>query len=205
MHELTARLIGIDSVTGHEGEIAGFLADELRRRGMQTCLDEVFPNRPNLLAWYDTPEPRILFNTHMDTVSPQYGPHETGERIYGRGACDTHGVLAAILEAGEVLHREGVEGIGLVLVVDEEGGEHRGAQHAGKNLTEPEILIVGEPTENKLMTYQKGLLKADLTARGTEGHSGYPELFDCALHRLLGAIKKLEAQNWMASASTTGT
>lgn len=205
MQDLTKRLIAIDSVTGCEGEIAHFLADELHRRGLRTRLDEVFPNRPNLLAWYDTPEPQILFNTHIDTVPPQYGPHETDQRIYGRGACDTHGILAAMLEAMEVLHTQGVGGLGLILVVDEEGGQHRGAQHAGKNLSQPSILIVGEPTENKMITSQKGLLKADLSAVGVEGHSGYPELFDSALRRLLKAIDALEAQDWMASASTDGT
>ncbi len=204
MYSLTRDLIAIDSVTGNELQIMQFLERTLRRRGLHTELADAFPNRPNLLAYYDEPRPRILLNTHTDTVAPCYGPHETATRIYGRGACDTHGILAAMLEAAEVLHRRGVPGLGILLVVDEEGGAHGGAAHAGRTWAEPDLLVVGEPTENRLMTSQKGLLKADLIAGGSGGHSGYPECFDSALDRLITAIRHLQSRDWIDRHSNGG-
>jgi len=204
MLNLTRTLIRIDSVTPGEATLIDFLQRELARYGLHAQRLPVAPGRDNLLARFDAEPARILFNTHVDTVPPQYGPHEDAERIYGRGACDTHGILAAMLEAIDELHNEGLSGIGLLLTVDEEGGEHRGAQTAGRLVPEPDVLIVGEPTRNKLMRFQKGLLKADLRARGREGHSGYPERCDDALARLLDAIQLLRAAPWIGRDSACG-
>ena len=205
LFRLTRELVAIDSVTGGEGPIVAFLEDELRGRGLQTRTFEVFPQRPNLLACIDGAEPRILLNTHVDTVPPPYGPHEDAERLYGRGSCDTHGILAAMLEALEDLRAEGIDSVGLIAVVDEESGEHAGARQAGRDLDEPAALIVGEPTDNRLVTFQKGLLKADLIADGVEGHSGYPECFDSALDRLRRGLRHLETQGWLERDSRAGT
>lgn len=205
MFELACRLIEIDSVTGNEGPIIDFLETELKRRGLTTERFDVAPNRQNLFASYDGGKPIVLFNTHVDTVPPQYGPRETEDRIFGRGACDTHGILAAMLEAMDDLHRSGSNGLGILLTVDEEGGLHQGAHEAGRNLPAPAILVVGEPTENRLMTYQKGLLKADLIAYGVEGHSGYPERCDSALDRLWSAIEAIRSASWVKNRSAEGT
>jgi acetylornithine deacetylase len=159
---------------------------------------EVMPvegNRCNLLATFDPGPPRILFNTHIDTVPDQYGPNEDDEFIYGRGACDSHGILAAQLEAIELLRDDGISGLGILLVVAEESG-HAGAIHASSRITEPEILVVGEPTENKLMIGQKGLAKADLLARCRPGHSGYAQSFMSATHQLVAVLSSLSSYNW---------
>lgn len=206
MQKLTKDLIAIDSSTGNEKEIAEFLERELAQKGMRVQRFEVEPNRYNILAnWTDTPA-KVLFNTHLDTVPRQFGPFEDDQRIYGRGACDTHGVLAAQLEALEELHVQGVEGLGILLVVGEETN-HCGALHAGQcpEIQEPDILIVGEPTENKLMKSQKGRLKADLIAYGTEGHSGYPEKFESAVEKLLQALTLLWQSSWLKRNSADGT
>ena len=205
MHKLTRDLIAIDSVSGNEEAVTQFLQTVLRGLGMRVRPLPVSAERCNLLAGWDEPV-RVLFNTHVDTVPPQYGPHEDDERIYGRGACDTHGILAAQLEALLDLHEAGHTGLGLLLVVGEETS-HDGARAAATSpeLAEPEVLIVGEPTQNKLMTYQKGRLKGDLFAYGVEGHSGYPEHCDSAVEKLVRALEALWRAPWLARHSEQGT
>ena len=105
MRRWTRDLIAIDSVTGREGELAAFLARELPARGWTIRELPVQGTRRNLLASFDTEQPRICFNTHLDTVPEAYGPDEDSERLYGRGACDTKGILAAMLEALEEARR----------------------------------------------------------------------------------------------------
>ncbi|MCG8604862.1 M20/M25/M40 family metallo-hydrolase, partial [bacterium] len=206
MQKLTRDLIAIDSVTGNEGEICSFMENELRARGMAVQSWAVSGDRRNILASFNGRPVEILFNTHLDTVAPQYGPHEDADRIYGRGACDTNGILAAQLEALEFLKNEGMEGLGLLLVVGEEV-HHDGARHAANctEIREPKILIVGEPTENKLMTSQKGRLKADLCAHGVEGHSGYPEKSDSAVEKLCLALSVIWQAPWIKKNSQDGT
>lgn len=203
MFALTRDLIALDSVTPREKDKLLFLESVLDARGWRTRRCPVAADRWNLVAGDADPIP-ILFNTHIDTVPPQYGPKETPQRIYGRGACDTHGILAAMLEALDELREQRLSGLGLLVTVDEEGGAHLGAQRAGESLPEPDILIVGEPTENVLIRAQKGLLKADLVAQGIEGHSGYPERADDALDRLLLALHDLRAQPWLTKHSARG-
>jgi len=204
MQSLTKDLIAIDSVTGREAEITDYLVNYLNEIGMKTNEFVVDGNRRNILACHNEIY-RLLFNTHIDTVPQQYGPHEDSQRIYGRGACDTHGILAAQLEAMADLREEGVSDIGLLLVVGEETF-HDGATHAGKSeIVPPDFLIVGEPTENKLMTAQKGSLKADLTVYGNEGHSGYPEYFNSAIERLVDLLQRFWQCDWLSADSRNGT
>ncbi len=206
MQQLTKELIAIDSVTGREGEIGRFLQQELEKRGMRVQTFVVEGDRHNLLAGWGEQAPRILFNTHIDTVPQQYGPSEDDDHIYGRGACDTHGVLAAQLEAMQDLHDDGVKGLGILLVVGEETA-HEGARHAAKtaSIKEPEVLIVGEPTENKLITAQKGRVKADLLVHGVAGHSGYPERCDSAVQKLCFFLDEVWRTPWIKEHSEVGT
>lgn len=205
MRKLTRDLIAVDSVTGNEGRIARFLQDELTGRGWEVRLFEVDGERANVYATLGEGPPRILFNTHIDTVPPAYGPEEDDRRIYGRGACDTHGLTSAMLEALEEAHQRGVGGLGLLLVVGEET-DHLGAIAAGKQPQPPcpEVLVVGEPTENKFLTSQKGILAARLRAVGREGHSGYPERFESAVEKILPALEALRTADWLARDSADG-
>jgi acetylornithine deacetylase len=206
MRRLTRDLIAIDSVTGREAEIGAFLKEELRRRGWEVRSLPVTGDRANLLATEGGERPRVLFNTHLDTVPEAYGPEEDAERLYGRGACDTKGILAAMVEALEDAREAGQQDLGLLLVVGEER-DHLGARHAGACglLAEPEALVVGEPTENRFLTSQKGILSARLLARGREGHSGYPERCDSAVEMLLPALEALRRAPWLARGSGEGT
>jgi len=188
--KLTKDLVAIPSETGNEGAIGEFLVKYIKEMGMEVETQEVATGRKNIYAHFPGVTPKILFNTHIDTVPPQYGPDEDDENIYGRGSCDTHGILATQLEAISELHGEGLKDVGILLVVGEETG-HEGAIAAAKHFPEPDILIVGEPTDNKLVSGGKGLLGIEIEAHGVMGHSSCPEKFDSAIEKLLALLEDL--------------
>ncbi len=197
LFELTRALIDIDSVTPNEFEIGNYLYDYLRPLAgkYQGHIErsEVKPKRFNVFAHWG--RPRVVFSTHMDTVPPFIASREDGEHIWGRGACDTHGIAAAMIKALEALLEEGVRGIGILLVVGEEI-DGIGAKHANENPPGSKYLINGEPTENKLALGSKGALRLELEARGKAAHSAYMELGDSAIEKLLDNLESLRRVTW---------
>ena len=75
------------------------LERELAQLGLTTRRQAVDGDRFNIFASAGG-RPRVVMNSHIDTVPPWFGSREDGERIYGRGACDTKGVIAAMIAAG---------------------------------------------------------------------------------------------------------
>lgn len=194
---LTRSLIDIDSVTPNEGEIGQFLFEYLRpladRFGGRIETQEVEPGRNNI--WAHWGEPEVVFSTHMDTVPPFIGSSEDETHIWGRGACDTHGIAAAMIKALEALLQDGVQGLGILLVVGEEVNG-AGARHANRNAPPVKFLINGEPTENLLALASKGTLGLRIRATGRACHSAYPELGESATETLLDALARLRAVKW---------
>lgn len=196
--QITRALVDIDSVTPNEEQIGDWLFDYLRplAERFQGRIEKirVEPGRNNIWAWWGTPE--IVFSTHMDTVPPFIPSKEDDEYIWGRGACDTHGLCAAMIKSVERLLEEGVRDLGLLLLVGEEV-DGRGASFANK--TPPagvRYLINGEPTENLLALGSKGALGLKVTARGAAAHSAYGELGDSAINKLLDNLQALRAVTW---------
>src|SRR5882724_4894849 len=128
---LTRRLIDIPSVTGDEKDVGEFLAWHLESLGYRVERQEVAKDRFNVIATTGA-SPRLVFSTHMDTVPSHIISSEDEERIYGRGACDAKGIIAAQVSAAERLRAEGVNEIALLFTVDEETGS-LGAQVANRN------------------------------------------------------------------------
>lgn len=188
VYELTGRLIEIESVTENEKNIAFFLRDYLARLNYQVSLQEAVPNRFNVLALAGQPD--LIFSTHIDTVPPYIPFREDEEFIYGRGACDAKGILAAQIEAAQRLRAAGENRIGLLFVVGEERNS-AGALHANSNPIGSRFLIDGEPTENKLAVGSKGSLRAEVIARGKAAHSAYPEMGESAILRLLDLLEEV--------------
>src|SRR5205823_4364973 len=123
--KLTRELVDIPSVTGEEFQIGTSLAELLNRLGYHVELQDVSPERSNIIATTEA-RPRVVLSTHMDTVPPFIASSEDGEFIYGRGACDAKGIIAAQIAAAEKLRADGFKEIGLLFTVDEEvtsGGE----------------------------------------------------------------------------------
>src|ERR1700676_231290 len=117
--ELTRALVDIESVTPNEEAVGLFLADYLSRvtsrTGGRLERMEVEPRRFNVLAQWD--QPAVTLSTHMDTVPPFFGSSEDADFIWGRGACDTKGIIAAMIFATEALLAEGQRNFGLLFVV----------------------------------------------------------------------------------------
>ena len=193
---LTRQLIDIPSVTGDEKAVGEFLANHLISLGYNIQRQEAGADRFNVIA--TTGEtPRIVFSTHMDTVPPFIASSEDGEYIYGRGACDAKGIIAAQVFAAEQLRKDGMDGIGFLFTVDEELSSN-GAQAANKHplARECQFLINGEPTDNRLAIGTKGSLRLIITTEGRAAHSAYPEAGESAIEKLLDILEEIRACEW---------
>src|SRR5580658_2509999 len=133
--------------------------------------------------------PDVVLSTHMDTVPPFIPSSEDDLYLYGRGSCDAKGIIAAQLAAAERLREAGVKA-GLLFVVGEER-DSAGAKEANLHPKGSRFLINGEPTDNRLALASKGVLRVQVTARGTMAHSAYPELGDSAVHKLVQVLERL--------------
>lgn len=193
LFELTRHLIDIPSPTGEESEVMLFLSQYLERLGFQVRRQDVAGDRFNILAVIG--EPQVALSTHTDTVRPYFPLSEDGDYIYGRGACDTRGIIAAQIKAAELLKNEGMEHFGLLLVVGEEG-ESDGAITANKLPNSCRWLVNGEPTENKMAVGSKGALRVKLTAHGKACHSAYPEMGESAIEKMLDILNDVRAAQW---------
>lgn len=196
VNELTRKLIDIPSISGDEKRVGEFLTSYLEDRGYTVEQQEVAKDRFNVFAATDAP-PRVVLSTHMDTVPPYIESREDEERIYGRGACDAKGIIAAQIMAAELLRGTGIREVGLLFTVDEEQGS-LGAQVANKFKLEraPEYLINGEPTDNKLASATKGSLRLTLKTTGRAAHSAYPEQGESAIEKLLDALESIRTCEW---------
>ncbi len=191
--ELAAEMVAIPSVTENESAYVDWLEERLAGMGFTVSRQQVEPRRDNLVALRG--QPRLLFCTHTDTVPPHFGPEIEGDRLTGRGACDTKGLTAAMLVAADRLIQQGVSDFGFLLVVGEEAGHH-GAKATVELELKPERIILGEPTENTLGLANKGMLLATLSAGGVAAHSGYPQLGDSAIERLLDVLDRVRRYPW---------
>lgn len=186
--ELTRELIKIESISGNELAIANFLADYLDSLGFDVELQEAESGRPNIYA--KRGEPDVVLSTHTDTVPPYVELKEDDEYIYGRGACDTKGLMSAMLKAAESLLAENVMDFGMLLVVGEENGSV-GAKVANKIENRSRYLINGEPTESKLALGSKGAMRAILKVQGRAAHSAYPHMGESAIEKLLDILSDI--------------
>ncbi len=187
--ELTRALVEIESITPQEEQVGLYLfayLSELAREydGAVERMD-VEPGRFNVFARFGTPT--VTFSTHMDTVPPFVAFHEDEEFLWGRGACDTKGIIASMIFAVRKLLNEGVRDLGLLFVVGEERNS-AGAYYARTQERGSKFLINGEPTENRLAVGSKGALRFELITQGKMAHSAYPELGDSAIDKLLDAL-----------------
>ncbi len=189
VYELTRALVDIESITENEGPVAAYLHDHLAklaaRTGGQAERMEVEPGRFNVLATWGRPV--VTLSTHMDTVPPFFPSREDAEFIWGRGACDAKGIIAAMVAAAEKLLAEGVKNFALLFVVGEERNS-AGAAVAAKASRGSKYLVNGEPTESKMVLASKGILRYEVVARGKMAHSAYPELGESAIEKLLDAL-----------------
>src|SRR5437588_2882945 len=192
---LTRQLVDIESITGNEAAVGNYIYGELCRIGYQTRKVPVEGDRFNVYATSpDHPNPSIVFSTHMDTVPPFIPSSEDERNIYGRGACDAKGIIAAQTAAAERLRTDGAA-IGLLFPIGEERDSQgaKASNEMGRELHGGacKFLINGEPTDNRVATASKGSLRVELVARGKMAHSAYPELGESAIEKLLAALDRV--------------
>jgi acetylornithine deacetylase len=187
--ELTRALVDIESITENEEQIGDVLFAHLSelaaQHGGHAELIPVEARRNNVLAWWGSPA--VTLSTHMDTVPPFFPSHEDDEHIWGRGACDTKGIIASMIFAVRDLLAAGRTNLALLFVVGEERNS-AGAVAAAKVPRGSKFLINGEPTENKLALGSKGALRIELVSSGRMAHSAYPELGESAIEKLIDAL-----------------
>jgi acetylornithine deacetylase len=200
--DLARRLIDIESTTGNEGAVAKFLADFLRGRGysvLEQPLDSLTTNPQSLIPRVNViaavGEPDVVFSTHFDCVPPFFPSRVEDGKLYGRGACDAKGILAAQIAAAERIRATGETRVGLLFVAGEERGSD-GAKAANKIASKTRFLINGEPTDLRLGEATRGCFRVRLTATGKAAHSGYPELGESAIEKLLDCLMALRTTEW---------
>jgi acetylornithine deacetylase len=190
--ELTRALVDIESVTENEGRVGAYLYAHLSKlaagSGGKVEKMDVEPGRFNVLAYWGAPI--VTLSTHMDTVPPFSSSREDHEFVWGRGACDAKGIIAAMVVAAENLIAADVKNFGVLFVVGEERNS-AGAMVAAKTPRGSKFLVNGEPTDNKLALASKGILRLEVAATGRMAHSAYPELGESAIDKLLDALEAI--------------
>lgn len=210
--DLLQQLVRIPSVnpdndpgTDRTGEaaLADFLKGWLSDLGAEVVTEEIFPGRPNLIARFAPLDgrPRILFGPHLDTVGvkgmtidPFAGEIRDG-RLWGRGASDTKGPMAAMLwglreNAGTL--KESPIAVDFVAFMGEESGQWGSKDFARRHGSHYAFAIVGEPTSLDIVHTTKGSLWATLRATGRAAHSSRPERGENAILKLARALDVLE-------------
>ncbi|KAF1815402.1 Zn-dependent exopeptidase [Eremomyces bilateralis CBS 781.70] len=194
-------LVNIESITENENEVAKWLESYLQQRGLKTELQEVSPDRFNVLAYPEgRRESRVLVTSHIDTVPPFY-PWEYNEStnvVSGRGSVDAKGSVAAqVIAALDVVKgykatQNAEPSLSLLYVVGEETGGDGMAHFSSHKPCNYASVIFGEPTEGKLASGHKGNLGLKLMAKGKASHSGYPWLGLNAIDILIEALRVLK-------------
>jgi acetylornithine deacetylase len=185
-----------------EGRVADFLAVTAARAGLEIEFQKVLPGRVNLIARL-RPAGKvartILLAPHMDTVPPahedQFVPRKQGDRLFGRGACDTKGSVAAMLSAVTKLakskQRPKETEIIFAGLVDEESAQ-AGSRSLARSRLKANLAIVGEPTSNQIVTAHKGNIWLQLDTHGKSAHGSRPELGRNAVHEMARIVDALE-------------
>ena len=184
-----------------EAEVAAYVAEFFRRRGIETFSQEVFPGRPNLIARLPGRQAgrRIVFEAHTDTASvtgmtiPPFEPRLADGRLYGRGSCDTKAGLAGMMHALAAVKAAGVVPpceIWVAAAADEEFS-YRGVVKLCEGLTAA-AAVVAEPTELRAIIASKGVIRWKIRTRGVTAHSSKPHLGVNAISHMTRVIQALE-------------
>lgn len=190
-YNLFEDILGFDSTSGKERPLAEFLAKRLKAPKVETF--EVGDGTLNLLLSWGVP--RVVYCTHMDTVPPYIAPTVGESVIRGRGACDAKGQIIALYTACCELASAGREGFGLLLLSGEETGSW-GAKAFAKLPFKADLLVIGEPTENKMISASKGTKAYELVFKGEAFHSGYPQFGSSAVEKFVDFVNALRTKHF---------
>ena len=214
--ELCCDLIRRASVTPEDGGCQALMMARLEKLGFD-CTPLPFGEVSNFWAERGTSGPILVFAGHTDVVppgpvdawdSPPFEPALRDGVLYGRGAADMKGSLAAMVVACEAFvaaHPDHPGRIGFLITSDEEGPAVDGTVRVLEYLRDRgqaiDWCLVGEPSSSQqlgdvIKNGRRGSLNAVLTVRGVQGHIAYPQLADNPIHRALPALGALTAEVW---------
>ncbi|MFT4550340.1 MAG: acetylornithine deacetylase/succinyl-diaminopimelate desuccinylase family protein [Verrucomicrobiales bacterium] len=189
-----------------EQAIAEFVGEFLRSIGATVRLEEVLPGRPNVIGSFPTTgdpnKPKILLAPHLDTVGvggmtvDPFGAEIRDGKLYGRGACDTKGTMAAMLWAlkehgADAIARLGAE-VTFVAFCGEETAQPGSHHFAKKHAAAYDFAVIGEPTDCDIVHKHKGTVWATLLSRGSAAHGSKPELGENAIMKLITVLQALD-------------
>jgi acetylornithine deacetylase/succinyl-diaminopimelate desuccinylase-like protein len=191
-------------VRAGEQRVADFVAVTAARAGLDIEFQKTLPGRVNLIARL-RPKNRIsrtiLLAPHLDTVpaahEKQFMPRREGDRLFGRGACDTKGSVAAMLSAVCDLAKSGQRPRETEIIfaglVDEESAQ-AGSRALAAGKLKADLAIVGEPTSLQVVTAHKGNIWLQLETQGKAAHGSRPELGRNAVHAMARVVDALETE-----------
>lgn len=197
----------------HAGErrVAEWTADFLRGLGAEVTLEEVLPDRPNVIGHFDggapttgaAAKPRVLLAPHTDTVDVEgmtvdpFGAEICDGRLYGRGACDTKGTMAAMLAALEEMGPDRLATLGHAVsfagLVGEETGQYGSRHLARHHHRRFAFALVGEPTSCGIVHTHKGCSWFTLETHGVACHGSTPERGRSAILEMVPVLIALSA------------
>jgi acetylornithine deacetylase len=195
-------LVRIPSATGHEQAVAEAFARRCKAAGLEVEMQEVEPGRSNVIAYWRVGRgPRLLLTGHLDTVPvgegwsrDPFGAEVDRGRLYGRGACDMKGGLAAMLGAIVDLRARGAEPAGDVMVAAVVGEEEdsAGTRALIARGVEADWAVLAEPTAMALVVANRGLMNYRLIVKGASVHASSPELGRNAITAAARLVRELE-------------
>jgi succinyl-diaminopimelate desuccinylase len=204
---LARELLAFNTINppGNEAECVRHLGHILEDAGFTARYYDFAERRTSVVATLPGtgPRPSICFTGHLDTVPlgaapwtrDPFGGEVVGDRLYGRGASDMKGAVAAMVVMAERVARLPRRSAGLTLVLT--AGEEtscQGASHLANTagaLTPAGALVVGEPTGNAPVIAHKGCVRFAITTRGVTAHASMPEAGDNAIYKAAGIVTRL--------------
>jgi acetylornithine deacetylase/succinyl-diaminopimelate desuccinylase family protein len=205
---------GTDKKNTGEARIAEYVAEFLRKLALDVELREVEPGRPNVIGKFTSRGAKcsVAFAPHTDTVSvagmtiDPFAAEIRDGRLYGRGACDTKGSLAAMLAAlanavRQRGFREGDLDVYFCALMGEESGNH-GAKALAESGFKVDFAVAGEPTDGRVVYTHKGALSCKVVTRGRSVHGSLPEQGVNAIGKMAEVVQYLLGDYTRALAKT---
>ena len=192
-----------------EQSIAEFVAQFMRKASIDVELQQVSPGRPNVIGVVSVgAQETLMLEAHLDTVFADsmlidpFDPIVRDGRLFGRGACDTKGSIAAFLQAviNSLKVAKSMRYNVLLLFVSDEEYRFAGAQHAVRHGLKADFGIAGEPTQLRIVRAHKGVTRWKIHTKGIAAHSAYPERGKNAIYAMAKVVGRLEQHSAALSA-----
>ncbi len=179
-------LVEIPSVTNNERDISNFVKDQLDEIGM-----DVVQFGQNVLGKFGSGSPSLMLCGHLDTVPPYIPPRIVAGKLYGRGAADDKGGIAAVIDAITNCKKYSFSGTLLAVFVVDEEGNSTGIDEMMPKLP-VDFGVVCEPTNLEIVNGHKGRIVLQVESIGKAAHASKPAMGRNAIVKMAEVIIKLE-------------